>query len=68
MRTTPAQKKWPNPKRMPERTLIETPITVNTFGLMRRRAKPRTIAPMIRLAPRPMLAPNNFLPTPLTAL
>jgi hypothetical protein len=43
-------------------------MTVSTFGLMRRRARPRTIAPMIRLAPRPMLAPNNFLQTPLTAL
>jgi hypothetical protein len=39
--------------------LMETPVTVRTFGLIRLRAKPRTIALMIRPAPRPMPAPNN---------
>ena len=41
---------------------METPMTVSTFGLMLRRAKPCTIALMIRPAPRPMLAPNKPFP------
>jgi hypothetical protein len=43
--------------------LIETPIAVRMFGWTPADARARTIASMIRIAPRPMLAPSIQLST-----
>ncbi len=61
IRTIPAQKNSPKPKSTQQPTFIVTPIVVKMFGLTPLNANHLTSALMIRIAPRPMLAPNIFL-------
>src|SRR6185436_5538983 len=62
IRTTPAQKNFPNPKSKPEPTLMLTPTSVRMFGWMCPYANQRTMASIIRCPARPILAPNILFP------
>src|SRR5688572_593287 len=56
--TMPAQKNSPNPNRTQQPMFIVTPTVVSMFGWTPSEARPRTIALMIIMAPRPILSPN----------